>query len=138
MVSTDDLMNLLKSEDSYDSVIETAPEFLDLALSEHLAQIITEKNLKKSEIIAKSGIERTYAYQLFRGEKTPSRDKLLALSFGMKLTLEETQTLLKVHGYAQLYAKNKRDSAIIFALNKGQSLIKLNENLYSISEAIVT
>jgi len=138
MGSTDDLMNLLKNEASYENVIEAAPEFLDLSLSEHLAQIIAEKELKKAEVIAGSSIERTYAYQILRGEKLPSRDKLLALSFGMKLTLEEVQTLLKANGYAQLYAKNKRDSAIIFALNKGQGIIALNENLFSIDEDIIS
>ncbi|MCL2438555.1 MAG: hypothetical protein FWC99_05670 [Coriobacteriia bacterium] len=138
MKSTDDLMNLLKSKDSYKDVTEATSDFLDVTLVEYLIQLIAEKELKKSEIIARSGIERTYAYQIPRGEKVPSRDKLLALSFGMKLTLEEVQALLKTNGYAQLYAKNRRDSVIIFALNKGQDIIELNESLFSVDEPLVT
>jgi len=137
MKSTGELMDLLKSGSSYKDVISTFPEFIDLTLSEYLQYIIAEKELKKSEVIARSGIERTYAYQIFRGEKVPSRNKLLALSFGMNLTLEEVQTLLMVNGYAQLYAKNKRDSAIIFALSKGQNIIELNENLFSMGESVI-
>ena len=137
MKSTGDLIDVLKSKDSYAEARDLMPEFLDLTLAEHLVQIIAAKQLKKSEIIDKSGLERTYAYQIMNGTKVPSRDKLLALMFGMQLSFEEAQTLLKVTGYAQLYAKNKRDNVIIFSLNKHHSIFDVNANLFSMNEAII-
>ncbi|MCL2588428.1 MAG: helix-turn-helix domain-containing protein [Oscillospiraceae bacterium] len=137
MKSTGDLIDVLKSKESYTEARDLMPAFLDFTLAEHLAQIIAEKQLKKSEIIDKSGIERTYAYQIMNGTKMPSRDKLLALLFGMQLSFEEAQTLLKVSGYAQLYAKNKRDNVIIFSLDKHHSILDVNETLFSMNEAII-
>ena len=102
-----------------------------------MSELIEVKKLKKPSIISKSGLERSYAYQIFAGKKIPSRDKLLVLAFGMKLTFDEVQQLLKVNGYAQLYPKNKRDSIIIFALYKDQSILELNENLLAMDEMVI-
>jgi len=137
MKSTGELLDVLKKEDSYEEIIEKTTDFFELTLSEYLLQLIDEKQLKKATVIAKSGVERTYAYQIFSGKKFPSRDKLLSLAFGMELTFEEVQKLLKVNGYAQLYPKNKRDSIIIFALDKGHSIVKLNEIIFSLGEDMI-
>ena len=138
MKSTGELLDILKSEDCYEEVYKKTTDFFELTLSEYLMQLVEEKQLKRAAIIAKSGIERTYAYQIFSGKKFPSRDKILALAFGMELTFEEAQKLLKINGYAQLYPKNKRDSMIIFALEKGRSIVKLNEVLFSMGEDVVS
>ena len=50
------------------------------------------------------------------GEFT-EEDKLIALCFGMMLDIDETDDLLKYAGYNPLYARNKRDSIIIFAIS---------------------
>jgi len=138
MKSTGELLDVLKKEDSYEEIIEKTTDFFELTLSEYLRQLMDEKQLKKATVIAKSGVERTYAYQIFSGKKFPSRDKLLSLAFGMELTFEEVQKLLKVNGYAQLYPKNKRDSIIIFALDKGHNLVKLNEIIFSLGEDMLS
>ena len=82
-------------------------------------------------------MDRTYAYQIFSGRRKPARDKLLALGFGMGLALEEMQKLLKVSEYPVLYAKNKRDSILLFCLDKGVSLIETNELLYEMGENVI-
>ena len=51
------------------------------------------------------------------------------LAFGMGLSVLETRKLLKVAGVSDLYARNPRDSIIIYCLNKGLSLIDANEYL---------
>ena len=138
MKSTGELLDVLKSEDCYEEVYKKTTDFFELTLSEYLMQLVEEKQLKRAAIIAKSGIERTYAYQIFSGKKVPSRDKLVSLAFGMELAFKEVQELLKVNGYAQLYPKNKRDSIIIFALKKGHSIVKLNEALFSMGEEVIS
>ncbi|MDD6563931.1 MAG: hypothetical protein PUF08_02495 [Clostridiales bacterium] len=98
-------------------------------ISDYLNAVLCEKNLSKSEVIKKSNIQTNYAYQIFSGLKIPSRDKLIALCFGMGLTLGEAQTLLKYSGYAPLYPRIKRDSVIIDSLESGKSVILCNITL---------
>ena len=138
MKTTTELLDILKEKDNYEEVIdEVHPLLSSCTLAEYLNELIEVKNLRKTDIIAQSGIERSYAYQIFAGKKIPSRDKLLVLSFGMKLTFEEVQTLLRVNGYAGLYPRNKRDNIIIFAFYKGQSILELNEKLLAMDETVI-
>jgi len=75
-------------------------------------------------------MDKNYAYQIFNGNKThPSRDKMIALAIGMGLNVLETRKLLKIAGACDLYARNPRDSVIIFGLNNRLSLIDTNELL---------
>jgi len=137
-LKTIELLDLLKAKDSYEEVINEMPILLSkVTLTEYLSELVRNKNLKKADIIFQSRIERSYAYQIFSGKKIPSRDKVLALAFGMRLTFEEVQDFLKVNGYAQLYPKNNRDNIIIFALYKGQSILEVNENLLALGEDAV-
>ena len=81
--------------------------------------------------------DRIYAYQIFSGTRKPNRDKLLALGFGMELSIEEMQKMLKISEYPILYVKNKRDSIILFGLKKKASLSEVNELLYEMHENII-
>ena len=65
------------------------------SLSGLLGKLITEKGLKKSDVIKKSELSEIYAYQIFSGVRVPERKKLLSLAIGMSLNIEEVQTLLK-------------------------------------------
>ena len=137
-LTTKELLDIIKMKDNYQEIIdETHSFFSNVTLAEYLNELIRIKSLKKADVIFQSRLERSYAYQIFSGKKMPSRNKLLALAFGMRLTFEDVQDLLKINGYAQLYPKNSRDHLIIFALYKGLDIIELNENLLLIGEAAV-
>jgi len=136
MKTTTELLDILKMKNNYQEFFDEV-DFSNVTLSEYLHKLIKTKSLRKTEVISQSGLERSYAYQIFAGRKVPSRDKLILLAFGMRLNFEEVQGLLKVNGYAQLYSKNRRDNIIIFALYKGQSILELNENLLALGEAII-
>ena len=69
-------------------------------------------------------------YHIFDGTKNPSRDKLIQLALGFPLTLEETQKLLRLGGYAELYVRDSRDAFLMFALEKKYDLSEVNELLY--------
>lgn len=128
--STDDLLKILKhTPDLEDYLTKEEENILSSSLHEYLTKLTLEKNISTAQCIKASGLDRTYGYQIFSGAKTPTRDKVIALCFGLQLTFEETQTLLKSNGYAILYAKDKRDSAIIFALQRHTSLMDTNELL---------
>lgn len=131
--STQELLELMKNSKSYHDFLKTNKEEVTsehMKVSRALNIIIAEKNLKKADVIAKSGIETHYAYQIFSGTKTPSRDKVIMLCIGMNLSVEDTQQLLKITGYAQLYSKEKRDNVLLFGIIKNLSIIDINDLLY--------
>ena len=79
----------------------------------------------QAEVIKKAQIDRTYGHQLFNGTRVPSRDKLLQLSIGMELDLKETQQLLKTAGKSILYAKIKRDAAMIYGITHHMDVMEV-------------
>ncbi len=129
--STNDLLNVLQSKKNYSEFFQNEiGELIFKTLDEYLGVLLKEKNLKKSEVIDKSNLDKNYAYQLFNGiKKNPSRDKILMLAFGMNLTLEETRKLLKIAELSDLYVRIPRDSVIIFCLQNDKTLIETNEML---------
>ena len=138
MKKTDELLKTISSSHDIDGFLNNHhQEFLEVNIAEYLNKVIKEKNLVKSEVVKNSGLDRVYAYQILNGTRTPSRDKLLLFCFGMKLTFEETQKLLKYNGFAPLYAHSRRDSIIIFAINEKISVIELNIYLDNKHEKIL-
>lgn len=99
-------------------------------LSDYLAELIKKKGIKKSDAVKASELNEIYAYQIFSGVRIPERKKLLSITLGMKLSLEETQELLKVAGYAPLYLKNEFDCVVIYGICKNLSIIDINSILY--------
>ena len=100
----------------------------------HFEKIFKEKNLKKSTVIKNADLDRTYAYEILRGDKKPSRNKILQICIGANLSLEETNKALKIGDCGELYPKILRDSILIFAINKKLDIIKVNDLLYSYNE----
>ena len=48
----------------------------------------------------------------------------------MGLSEDEAQSLLKVSKNRELYARDERDAVILFALQRGQSILAANELLF--------
>ena len=80
-----------------------AAELRDETLAMHLARLLAEKGLEKSDVIARSGLDELYAYHIFAGRKPhPAKAKVLALALAMELTRKETQHLLYYAGVTPL------------------------------------
>lgn len=129
--TTDELMKSLENSSTYDEFYKKEMnELIFESTSAFLNKVIKEKNLKKSDIIKKSNLDKTYAYQIIDGKKpNPSRNKLLMLAVGMGLSFEETQILLKLSKQSPLYPRDPRDSAIIFSIKHEADIIQINEQL---------
>ena len=82
-------------------------------------------------------LNRAYVYQIFSGEKMPSRDKLIAIAFGLRLSDEETQALLKLSKNRELYARDERDAIILFALQRNKSVLEANELLFELGHKVL-
>ena len=134
--STTELLNELKNFDSfkeYEKINKNS--MINKTLSQYLCDLLEEKLLKKSDVIRKGELNESYAYQMFSGVKsTPSKDKLICLSIGMDLSVDETNSLLKLAGLSPLYPRIKRDSIIIINMNNKKSVVEINEELYNEGE----
>lgn len=106
-------------------------------LSDYLGRLLEEHHLKRSDVVRTAGINDTFGYQIFMGQRRASRDKILALAFAMHLDLRETDRLLQAAGVNGLYCKNRRDAIIIFSIDKGYSLQKVDEELYRFGEETI-
>lgn len=130
MKNTTKLLNELKNAKSFVGFTKkNADVFSDESVSDYLQRLCFERNVEPAQVIKRSGIDRTYGYQLFNGRRTPSRDKLIQLGFGFPLMLSELQMLLRMAGKSQLYPKIKRDAAIIYGLNNNYTMIQMQELL---------
>lgn len=125
--STDELRHeITMATDMEDYLTRNQEHLLKDSLSEHLHMLLTEKNLRRADVIRGSLLGRAYVYRIFAGDKIPSRDKLIALSFGLQLTEEETQKMLKLSGNRELYARDERDALLLFALQRNMSIMDAN------------
>lgn len=131
--STQELLKLLNEAPQISDYIENEADNMvqQTSLCAYLNVLLEEKQVDKSKMIRLSGLDRTYTYQILSGiKKNPNRDKVLAICFALKLSFEETQNLLKATKYPILYARIKKDSIIIFALQHNVALTDVNEMLY--------
>lgn len=125
--STDELRHEIKTAtDMEDYLTRNQEHLLKDSLSEHLHMLLTEKGLRRADVIRGSLLGRAYVYRIFAGDKIPSRDKLIALSFGLKLSEEEAQKMLKLSGNRELYARDERDALLLFALQRNMTIMDAN------------
>lgn len=125
----EDILKNVKTE-------EAAKEFISNNLkagsgyrnfAEYFNEYIVYKNLKFSEVMAKSGISRNYFYNILNGDRNPGRDKIIALCIGAGMNYDETNRALKIAGMGTLYPKNERDARIGIAINNRiSSVVELN------------
>lgn len=130
--NTDTLNHEIKAANSIDGFLaRNRDELLSQSLPEHLAALLERKSVTRADVVRNSLLDRKYAYQIFSGEKTPSRDKLIAIAFGLGLTLDETQAMLKLSVNRELYSRDERDALIMFTLERQGDIHEANDLLHS-------
>ena len=131
MKTTDELVHEIKtSDDILDYLEKNSAEMQVDSLPEYLKGWLARKKLTKADVVRRSNLNRAYVYQIFLGRKYPSRDKVIALAFGLGLDAEEVQTLLKQAGYRELYPRDPRDALLLYAFSQGQGVFEANELLF--------
>ncbi len=138
---TGELENILgraRNRKSLDEYLEKEkPESGEGGFTDYFLSLDEVRKYPKAELVRKSGIDRTYCYQILSGRKKPGRDKVLALCLAAGLSLEETQRGLKKAGEAPLYAKNRRDAILLFAVNNHLDVLKTEELLDEYGEKLL-
>ena len=109
-------------------------EFTERGLQELLQRLFDRRGISKAALAQESGMSEIYLHQIFAGRRSPSRGRLISLSFGLRATLEETQELLRRASLARLYARRRRDAIIIYGLTHGLGLFEVNDRLFTEGE----
>ena len=134
-MNTDQLLEMLQDTRSLQHFLDDhETDFLNISLTQYLSILLERHNLTKQEVYAASNLDRSLTYQIFNGSRRPSRNALFSIALGMRLTLPETQRLLKIAQRGELYPKNRRDAAILFCIFQKLSLIETELLLDSIGE----
>lgn len=108
---------------------------IDRTLPDYLGVLLSEKNLKRAEVIRASGLNSTVAYDIFSGKcKHPGRDKMIMLAFGLGCTLVEAQRVLRLTGVSELWPKVRRDAIIAWCIERGMSRAACDDELWDFGE----
>ena len=129
---TDNLQIDLMSSPNLSNFLENNEDnFISESVTEILNKVFSEKNISKAALAKRSGMSEIYLHQIFAGRRTPSRNRLLCLCYGLGISLDETQELLKVCGCAPLYPKIRRDAIIIYGILHQIDLFEINDQLFT-------
>ena len=129
-VSTAETKDNLKNASSFgDFPKRNLENMLEPDLSKYLMELLARKGLKRAQVVEDSGVDKAFVYQIFNGSKRPSRDKLIAITFGMRLNEEETQRVLKIAGHSELYPRVPRDALILFSIQRGVDIWQTDDAL---------
>lgn len=137
MKETTDLLSRLNNV-SKESELEKHLESIegkDTRLRTYLNDMLIAKNITITDVVKGCGFNQKYCYEIFDGDKNPKFDKIIAIALCMSMNLEETNKLLQLSGNKTLYSKSKRDSIIIYAINKKMNIMSLNYELQKYGEA---
>ena len=116
---------------------ENAKELLDIPLCRYLNALIEKKGYTKAQVIRDSGINRRFFFDILSCKRNPSRDYVLRILMALQIPLKNIQWLLRATGYAQLYARDKRDSVIIYCINHQIGVMDCNAMLEKICLACI-
>lgn len=136
-VLTEELLKELMSKPSLDDVAK-CEKYSSKDFADCLNDLLEQKGLKKNEVIKKTNLNETHAYQIFQGSRGASRDKVLQIAISMNLDNKQTNRLLNYAGVSSLYCKCRRDAIILYCLKNNYDLNKIDQVLYDFSEDTIS
>lgn len=133
---TEELLDELLGSSGVDGFLRDRTEPA-ITLASYLQQLLDEKHLKRVQVVRMADLNETFGHQIFTGARHPSRDKVLQICFAMALSLREANRALGYADAGRLDCRSRRDAIIIYCLDKGCSLQKVNEELYRFGERTI-
>ena len=125
---------LMDSPDLTQFLSQNEELFANKSVAELLTHLFEKKHISKAALAKQAGMSEIYLHQIFAGRRTPSRNRLLCLCYGLEASIEETQELLRLCGIAELYPKRKRDAIIYYGLLHRLDLFTINDRLFDENE----
>ena len=125
-----------EKKNELDQIMKGTTEEMDSFFS-YFCSLDQVKAKTNAEIIRNSDVEKSYYYQIIKGNRIPSRDKVIRLCIGAGLSPEETSQALILNENAPLYMNRKRDRAIAYAIVRRLSVTETNLLLVELGVRII-
>lgn len=136
-VETKELLNRLVNETDINAFFsENEGEFIVLDFKTFINDVLAQKDLKLADVVRRSG-QGEYVYKVFNGVRKPSRNIVIGIAIGMRLTLNETQFLLRLSKQAALDPRDKRDSVLIFGIKSGYDFEEMTSLLKEMNQELL-
>lgn len=132
MRSTEELEHEIRESGTPE--VLTGKSFDTPDLAAYLTGLLHSRGLTVQDVVVRCSLDRSYGYQLFNGTRRPTRSFLLLLAVTLGLSEPETQRLLKIAGRQPLYARNRRDAAVLYGLSHGLTAEKTDALLRDLGE----
>ncbi len=137
--TTGELMDELSSISSIREYFDkNETEIVREKLSDRLQALIEKKGITRSRLAVCARLDRFYIYDIFSGRKLPGRDKLVCIILGLGLELDEAMELFHLAEKPELYARDPRDSILIFAIQHHLTVDETNGMLYEEGQALLS
>ena len=124
-MSTEEMLALMFRERDLGQILsinESAYQEM-LSFADYISAWCRNNSVIPERVIHRANLDRSYGHQLFSGKRTPSRDTVIKLAFGMEADVAQTQKMLRIARKSTLYPRVKRDTVIIYCLHNRISLI---------------
>lgn len=132
---TSDLKQELMNSPSLEKYLSEHQDSFKLeGTSRLISRLIDERGMSKANVARESGMSEIYLYQILSGRRSPSRNRLICLCFGLSVGVDGAQELLRLSGAAQLYPRIRRDAIIIYGLSHNMTLFDVNDKLFEQNE----
>ena len=116
-------------ESKLDAFLKRIKSANDSGFSSYVKDYIKHNSISSATVQKKSYIERSYFYQILRGNKNPGRDKVISIALAAGMSLNEAQEALHKAGGWSLWCLDPRDCVIIYAISKSLSISETNSLL---------
>lgn len=116
MADTREVYQHIVSGEDYDEafVLKNQAE----PFAEYLFRRMEGRGMRRVELIDALRVERVYGYQLLNGTRRMSREQLIRTALLLRMDVRETQRLLRLGGAPSLYARDRQDARVLFAIAK--------------------
>lgn len=94
---------------------------------EYLQEQIKLRGLSKKQLLVSLDISESVGYKYLDGTRFVPRDVFLKFLIAFELDINTIQYILQNFGYATLYIRNKRDSALLHALFNNYNYLQIKE-----------
>ena len=133
-ITTSKLLTMIRNAQTFEEATtyhETAEE---PTFDHYLYSLMDARRFTPKDMIARTMIERSYFYHILNGAKSPGRNIVLRIGFGLGVNLSEMNQLLRLAGLSGLYAKIRRDALLIYAVQQRYTMKQANQLLTEAGE----
>ena len=133
-VTTSQLLTQIRQSGTFLEVLTSVEESEEPSFCQQLYEIMKSKGIQPRELIAGTGIDRSYFYHILSGRRIPSRNVTIRITMTMRCTLTETNRLLRLAGLSNLYPRIRREAVLIYAIEHKATPQEANDLLIEAGE----